>query len=201
MSMNNSNDTIGNRTRDLPDFGAVPQPTAPPRAPHLRYYLAEFFFEWEMLQKKFVQKIKTHIMFKSVFPRKSRRLWDNVKKYGRARQATDDNIIRYMFIACWITKATDTLSEYIILIALPRQQWLRERASILRYTYIASFLACLMLFVLYSSFLSSVVFVLSVLMCKAITLFLYWCHSTILFRFTLFQFFSLIYRSIIVITL
>jgi len=30
MSMKNSNDTIGNRTRDLPTCNAVPQPTAPP---------------------------------------------------------------------------------------------------------------------------------------------------------------------------
>ena len=30
--MKNSNDTIGNRTRDLPACSAVPQPTAPPRA-------------------------------------------------------------------------------------------------------------------------------------------------------------------------
>jgi hypothetical protein len=33
MSMKNSNDTIGNRTRDLPSCSAVLQPTAPPRAP------------------------------------------------------------------------------------------------------------------------------------------------------------------------
>ena len=33
MSMKNYNDTIGNRTRDLPVCSAVPQPTAPPRAP------------------------------------------------------------------------------------------------------------------------------------------------------------------------
>jgi hypothetical protein len=33
MSMKNSNDTIGNRTRDLPACSAMPQPTAPPRAP------------------------------------------------------------------------------------------------------------------------------------------------------------------------
>ena len=31
--MKNSSDTIGNRTRDLPACSAVPQPTAPPRAP------------------------------------------------------------------------------------------------------------------------------------------------------------------------
>jgi len=31
--MKNSNDTIGNRTRNLPACSAVPQRTAPPRAP------------------------------------------------------------------------------------------------------------------------------------------------------------------------
>ena len=31
--MKNLNDTIGNQTRDLPACNAVPQPTAPPRAP------------------------------------------------------------------------------------------------------------------------------------------------------------------------
>ena len=46
-------------------------------------------------------------------PRKSFLLWDN-EKYGRARQATDDNVIRRMRFACWITKATDTHSEYVI---------------------------------------------------------------------------------------
>ena len=35
MSVKNSNDTIGNQTRDVPVCSAVPQPTAPPRAPLL----------------------------------------------------------------------------------------------------------------------------------------------------------------------
>jgi hypothetical protein len=34
MSMKNSNDTIGNRTRDLSTCSAVAQPTAPPHAPN-----------------------------------------------------------------------------------------------------------------------------------------------------------------------
>jgi hypothetical protein len=54
-----------------------------------------------------------------------------VEKYGTARQSTDDNIIRRMRFACWITKATDTHSEYVIIIVPARQQWLRERASVL----------------------------------------------------------------------
>jgi hypothetical protein len=32
--MKNYNDSIGNRTQDLMHCSAVPQPTAPPRAPH-----------------------------------------------------------------------------------------------------------------------------------------------------------------------
>ena len=32
--MKNSNDTIGNRTRDLPSYSSVPQPTASPRVLH-----------------------------------------------------------------------------------------------------------------------------------------------------------------------
>jgi hypothetical protein len=60
-----------------------------------------------------------------------------VEKYGTARQATDDYIIRRMRFSCWITKATDTRLQYAIHITFPRQQWLRERATVLRYTYIA----------------------------------------------------------------
>ena len=63
-----------------------------------------------------------------------------MEKYGGAREATDDNIIRRMRIACWITNATDTLRMYDT--AFPWQQCLRERASLLRYTYIA----CLVIF-------------------------------------------------------
>jgi hypothetical protein len=45
--------------------------------------------------------------------------------------------IRRMGIACWITKATDTHSEYVILVAFLRQQWSQQRASMLRHTCIA----------------------------------------------------------------
>jgi hypothetical protein len=71
-----------------------------------------------MFQTKVVKKIKTHILCSITFFRKSCRLWDNVEKYvATARQATDDNRIRRMRFAWWITKATDTYWEYVILIA------------------------------------------------------------------------------------
>jgi hypothetical protein len=42
-------------------------------------------------------------------------------------------------LACWIPKATNTQSEYVILTAFPMQQGLYEHASVFRYTYIDSF--------------------------------------------------------------
>ena len=41
-----------------------------------------------------------------------------------------------MRFAAWVTKATDTSSEYVMLIGFLRQKWLRERDSV-RYTYTA----------------------------------------------------------------
>jgi hypothetical protein len=51
--------------------------------------------------------------------------------------------MRSMRIALWIIEATYTHLEYVILIALPRQSWLHERASMLRYTY-TSCLVCML---------------------------------------------------------
>ena len=59
--------------------------------------------------------------------------------------------IRRMRIACWIPKATDTNSEHAIRIAFPLQQWLYERASMLRSTYTA----CLLIFVIYHVHITS----------------------------------------------
>jgi hypothetical protein len=73
-------------------------------------------------------------MFKDLFL-KPCRLWDDAEKYGTATQATDDSTIWRMCIACWIAEATETHSEYVILIAFPRQQ-LRESAFSYMYTYI-----------------------------------------------------------------
>ena len=58
-----------------------------------------------------------------------------MEKFYRAGQATDENIIRRMRIACWVTKATNILSEYVTPIALPRPQ--REGVTVLFYTYAA----------------------------------------------------------------
>ena len=52
---------------------------------HLWQYLAEFFSEWDTFQTKLSEKIKTNFMINNNI------LIDNVVKYGRDGQATDDN--------------------------------------------------------------------------------------------------------------
>ena len=54
------------------------------------------------------------------------------KTYGTARQATDDNKIWCISMACWINKAKVIHSEYVIIIAFQRQESLQERSSVLR---------------------------------------------------------------------
>ena len=41
-----------------------------------------------------------------------------------------------MFVACWVTKATNIHTEYVILIVFPLQQWLLKLPSMLCYTHI-----------------------------------------------------------------
>ena len=59
-------------------------------------------------------------------------MWENIVERGGPRMT-----IWHMRIACWIPKATNTHSQYVILIVVSLQQWMQERASKLRYTYIA----------------------------------------------------------------
>jgi hypothetical protein len=65
------------------------------------------------------------------------KMWKYIVEPDRPQMA-----IRHMRIACWTPKAKNTHSEYAIHIAFPLKQWLPERASVLRYTYIA----CLVVF-------------------------------------------------------
>jgi len=37
-----------------------------------------------------------------------------LEKYGIARQATDDSIMGSTRFAFWVTKASDTISEYVL---------------------------------------------------------------------------------------
>jgi hypothetical protein len=88
-----------------------------------------------MFQTKVVEKIKTHILCSVMFSENRavyEKMWKNIVERGRPQMK-----IWRMRIACWKTKATNTHSEYVILIAFPLQQWIHERPLMLRYTDIA----------------------------------------------------------------
>jgi len=69
-----------------------------------------------MLQATTSQKIKTHILYTITFffYRKSFRLWGNVEKIMVERRMPQMTVWRKR-IAWWITKATNTHSQYVIL--------------------------------------------------------------------------------------
>jgi hypothetical protein len=101
-------------------------------------YLAEFFLECEVFQANVVEILRAHnSLHNNIFSPENRALYERMcKKCGRTGQAADNNVrvIRRMRITCWIPKAINTQSKYVILIALPRQQYFRERASMVHYS-------------------------------------------------------------------
>ena len=129
---------------------------------HFWRYLAKLLLKWEMFWTEVVEKMKTHILCSITFFRKSHRIWYNVKYVVETGRATNDVTIWRIRVACSISKAICTYGrahahdpryphahthartrkhahtdQYVILIAFPQQQFIRERASMLRYTYIA----------------------------------------------------------------
>jgi hypothetical protein len=84
---------------------------------------------------KVVEKIETHFVFSNfLFENRAvyEIMWKTIVEPDRLRMT-----IWRMRIACWITKATHTHSEYVTLFAFPQQQWLHKCASMLHYSHIA----------------------------------------------------------------
>jgi hypothetical protein len=108
----------------------------PPLTPS--YYISLFSsLEWEMFQTEVVENIKTRILCSVTFLENHavcEVMWKNIVEPGRPHMT-----IWRMRFGCWITKATDIHSGYVILIVFPLQQWSQERALMLLYTFSACF--------------------------------------------------------------
>ena len=59
-------------------------------------------------------------------------MWKNIIEPSRLHMT-----ILLMRISRWLPKTKNKHLEYVILIAVPLKRWLHDRASLLRYTYIA----------------------------------------------------------------
>jgi hypothetical protein len=104
---------------------------------HILSYLPQFFLESEIFRTKIVDNIKMYILCSVTFfffeNPAVYEMWEkNIVELGRTQLT-----IWRTRMACWIPKATNTHSECVILITFPLKHWLHERASMLRYTYIA----------------------------------------------------------------
>ena len=105
-------------------------------------YLVQLFLEWEMFQTKVIEIIKTHILSSINFFENRvvyEIMWRNTVDPYRPQMTA-----WRMRIPCWITAATNTHSEYVILLAFSLQQWLQERFPMLRYTH-STLPACLLI--------------------------------------------------------
>jgi len=71
-------------------------------------------------------------------------MWSNIVQPERPQI-----VIWHMHIACWITKSTNTCSEYVILTDFLLQQWLYQFASLWCYMYIAC-LVCIFILLLWT---------------------------------------------------
>jgi hypothetical protein len=82
-------------------------------------YLAQFFLEWEMFQTKFAAT------FSKIVPG----FWDNVKKYGRDGQATDEDIAHehcntYCFsTATMVARALLIVTSYVRCLSCSVMNW------------------------------------------------------------------------------
>jgi hypothetical protein len=89
-----------------------------------------------VVDKSHRENQNTHCVFSTFFSPENRAIyeimWKNIVEGGRSQMT-----IWRMRIACWIPKATNTHTGCVVIVAFPLQQWLNERASPLRYTYIA----------------------------------------------------------------
>jgi hypothetical protein len=99
---------------------------------NFRSYLAQTFLGWEIFEINVVEKIKTRILCSKCFS-ENRAVYDIMW-----RNIVEPVGHRWQYGACAfsrrIHKATNTHSEYVMFSAFPRQQWLHERASVLRHT-------------------------------------------------------------------
>ena len=88
-----------------------------------------------MFRTKVAQEIKTHILCSVSFFLSKNHAFNEVKWKNVVQPARPQMKIWRIHISRWVPKATNT--QYVLLIAFPLQQWLHERASMLRYTYAA----------------------------------------------------------------
>ena len=146
---------------------------------HFWLYLSQLFLEWEMCRTKFVDKIKTHILCSATFfsfenCAIGEIMWKNIVERDRPQMK-----IRRMRIAHRIIKATNTLSEYVVLAAFHCKyscMYAPQLPALLKAIVITSFPLCRNLSVIFpSDFLTNIKFQFLI---SSMCVFCCWSKST-----------------------
>jgi hypothetical protein len=101
---------------------------------HFRSHLAVLLII-KNISGKSIEKLETHILCSiTCFENRAfyEIMWKNFVEQGSPRR-----IIWRMRTACWVPTATNAHTFCVILFAIPLQQWLNKRVSMLRCTYIS----------------------------------------------------------------
>jgi hypothetical protein len=88
-----------------------------------------FLLRMRCFRQNLYRRSKHPFYVQYIIFQKSYRFLGNAEKYGRAGQATVDNMIQHMPSAFWINKATDTHSEYVLPIFSTAKVVMRTRLS------------------------------------------------------------------------
>jgi hypothetical protein len=109
---------------------------------HFLSYLAEFLLKRDIFQEKVLDKIETHIVCWVTFSRKSSRFWDVENYYSHTGHRWQHN---KPHVLCMLDKY-GYRHTFIVFYSycFPTSTRLRERDSILRYTYTASLVLCIL---------------------------------------------------------
>jgi hypothetical protein len=87
---------------------------------------------WNVSDRKLYRKSK-HTFYVQTALRRSCCLWDSVEKYSVTTEATDNNVIlRTKYALCMLDNYGKNTNSHYVTLVFPQQQWLHERASMLR---------------------------------------------------------------------
>ena len=127
-------ENLSRRFKSLPDRTSITGALHEDQCMFL-WYLARFVLEWKENQTTLYRRSRHTFYFQEPFFF-NRAIYEIMRKYT-VESCRPPMATWRTRTACWIPRATNKHSEYVILTAFPRKQWLNKRASVLRYTYIA----------------------------------------------------------------
>jgi hypothetical protein len=99
---------------------------------HLVRYVAGLLLLLEMFQ---TENRNTHFMFNNIRRTAVPITFIKCKRHGGIRQANDENVILLMPFVYWVTKTTNTYTEYVFPFCFSTKTWLHQSTSLLCYTY------------------------------------------------------------------